>query len=145
MLGKNTRAVTDSMYKIQQNVCRVRIKNHVSDQPVDGNGSHGVDTGEHGCDREEVVEPAVDSSKVPLSMSRVDEVDKRVERSHGDIGESQVQQEVIGHRPHPPVSQNYPYHNQVPEHGHHQHRAVSHRPQGDPPRRLHELVAQISG
>lgn len=59
--------------------------------PVDGDGRHGVDAGEHGGDREEVVEAAVDLSEVPLSVSRVDEVDERIERSHRDVRESQVE------------------------------------------------------
>ncbi len=91
------------------------------------------------------MKPAVHLSKVPLSVSRVDEVDERVERSHGSIGESQVQQEIVGDSSHPFVRQNNPNDDQVSENGHCQHRAVSHRPQRDAPRRLHELVGQISG
>lgn len=113
--------------------------------PVDGYGRHGVDAGEHRSDREEVVEPAVHLSEVPLSMSRVDEVDERVESGHGHIGESQVQQEIVGDGPHPLVRQDNPDDDQVSEHRHGQHGAVRHRPQRDAPRRLHELVGQISG
>lgn len=50
--------------------------------PVDGYRGHGVDAGEHRGNREEVVEPAVQFSKVPLSVSRVYEVDERVEGGH---------------------------------------------------------------
>lgn len=113
--------------------------------PVDGYRGHRVDAGEHRSDREEVVKPAVHLTKVPLSVSRVDEVDERVEGGHRNIGESQVQQEIVGDSSHPPVRQNDPNHNQVPENRHCQHSAVSHRPQRDAPRRLHELVGQISG
>lgn len=113
--------------------------------PVDGYRSHGVDAGEHSSDREKVVKSAVHFSKVPLSMSSVDKVDQRVESSHRDIRESQVQKEIVGHGPHSLVRQNNPNHNQVAENCHCQHSAVSHRPQRDAPRRLHELVGQISG
>lgn len=113
--------------------------------PVDGDGGHGVDAGEHRSDREEVVKPAVHLSEVPLSVSRVDEVDERVESSHGNIGERQVQQEIVGAGSHPLVRQDNPNHNQVSKNGHCQHRAVSHRPQADAPQRLHELIGQVSG
>ncbi|KAG7225830.1 hypothetical protein INR49_014351, partial [Caranx melampygus] len=108
--------------------------------PVDGYRGHGVDAGEHSGDREEVVKPAVDFSEVPLSVRRVDEVDECVERGHRHVRESQVQQEIVGHGPHPFVRQNDPYHDQVAKDGHSQHGAVSHGPERDAPRRLHELV-----
>lgn len=113
--------------------------------PVDGYRGHWVDAGEHRSDREEVVKPAVHLPKVPLSVCRVDEVDERVEGSHGSIRESQVQQEIVGDGSHPLVRQNNPNDDQVSENGHCQHRAVRHWPQRDAPRRLHELVGQISG
>lgn len=113
--------------------------------PVDGYRGHRVDAGEHRGHREEVVKPAVQFSKVPLSVSRVDEVDERVEGSHRNIGEGQVQQEIVGDSSHPLVRQNDPNHDQVSENRHCQHSAISRRPQRDAPRRLHELVGQISG
>lgn len=113
--------------------------------PVDGYRGHGVDAGEHSGDGEKVVEPAVHFSKVPLSVSRVNEVNKRVESSHRHIRESQVKQKIIGHGPHTLVRQYNPNYNEVPENRHSQHGAVSHRPQSDAPRRLHKLVGQISG
>lgn len=113
--------------------------------PVDGYRRHGVDAGEHGGDGEEVVEPAVHLPEVPLSVSRVHEVDERVERRHGRVAQRQVQQEIVGHRPHPPVRQDDPGHDQVPENGHGEHGAVRQRPERDAPRRLHELVGQIPG
>ena len=91
------------------------------------------------------MKPAVNLSKVPFSVRRVDEVDEGVEGSHGDIGESQVQQEIVGDSSHSLVCQNNPNHYQVSENCHQQDRAVSHRPQRDAPRGLHELVGQISG
>lgn len=91
------------------------------------------------------MEPAVHLAEVPLSVSRVDEVDERVESGHGNVRESQVQQEIVGDSPHPLVRQNNPNHYQVPEDRHGQYCAVSHRPQRDAPRRLHELVGQTSG
>lgn len=113
--------------------------------PVDGYGGHGVDAGKHRRDGEEVVEAAVHLPKVPLPVSRVDEVDERVEGGHGDIGESQVQQEVVGDGSHPAVRQDDPDHDQVPEDGHRQHGAIRQRPERDAPRRLHELVGEIPG
>lgn len=50
-------------------------REHLCGVPVDGYGRHGVDAGEHRRDGEEVVEAAVHLPKVPLSVSRVDEVD----------------------------------------------------------------------
>lgn len=113
--------------------------------PVDSNGGHRVDAGKHSGDWEEVVKFAVSLTKVPLSVSRVNEVDERVERCHRNVGESQVEQEKVCDGPHPLVRQNDPYHDQVSKNRHRQHRAVSHRPEHDAPRRLHELVSQISG
>lgn len=49
------------------------------------------------------MEPAVHLAEVPLSVSRVDEVDERVESGHGNVRESQVQQEIVGDSPHPLV------------------------------------------
>lgn len=121
------------------------IKQASNQLPVDRNGGHRVDAGKHSGDREEVVEFAVDLTKVPLSVSRVDEVDERVERCHSNVRESQVEQEKVCDGPHPLVRQNDPYHDQVSKDGHRQHRAVSHRPEHDAPRRLYELVGQISG
>lgn len=113
--------------------------------PVQGDGRHGVDAGKHGRDREEVVEPAVDVPEVPLSVRRVDEVDERVEGGHGRVGESQIQQEVVGDGPHPFVRQNNPNDDQVAENSHSQHRDIRHGPERDAPRRLHELVGQNPG
>ena len=113
--------------------------------PVEGYRGHGVDAGEHSGDGEEVVEAAVHLPEVPLPVRRVDEVDERVERGHGDVGESQVEQKVVGHRPHALVRQDDPDHDQVPEHGHRQHHAVGDGPERHAPRRLHELVGQVPG
>lgn len=90
------------------------------------------------------MEPAVDLSKVPVSVRRVDEVDERVEGGHGHVRESQVEQEIVGHCPHPFVRQNNPNDNQVSKHGHGQDRAVGHGPERHAPRGLRELVGQIT-
>lgn len=113
--------------------------------PVNGNGGHRVDAGKHGRDREEVVKLAVHLAKVPISVSRVNEIDERVEPCHGHIGERQVEKEVVCDGPHPLVRQDDPNHDQISKHRDHQHRAVSYRPERDAPRRLRELVGQISG
>lgn len=110
--------------------------------PVDGHGGHRVDAGEHGRHGEEVVEAAVRLAEVPLSVCRVRQVDERIERGHGDVGESQVEQEAISDGPHPPVRQDDPDDHQVPHHGHRQHQAVGQRPERDSPRRLLKLVAE---
>ncbi|KAF2988557.1 hypothetical protein EK904_006211 [Melospiza melodia maxima] len=107
-------------------------------------GCHGVDAGEDSCDWEEVVEAAVSLSKVPLAVQRVDEVDESIESSHGGIREGQIHQEVICHRPHAFVSQDNPDDNQIPKNGHCHHAAVSQRPQGNAPGRLHELIGEVA-
>lgn len=111
--------------------------------PVHGNRRHGVDAGEDSCDGEEVVEAAVSLPKVPLAVQRVDEVDEGVESSHGGVGEGQVHQEVVGHRPHALVSQDDPDDDEVPKNGHCHHGAVRQGPQGDAPGGLHKLVGEV--
>lgn len=111
--------------------------------PVHSYGRHGVDAGEHRCDGEEVVEFAVGFTKVPLPVRGIDEVDQGIERRHGRVRKSQVEQKVIGHSAHPLVGQNDPDNDEVSEHGHGQHRAVGDRPEGHAPRRLHELVGVV--
>lgn len=111
--------------------------------PVHGNRRHGVDAGEDSCDGEEVVEAAVSLPKVPLAVQRVDEVDESVESSHGGIGEGQVHQEVIGHRPHALMSQDDPDDDEIPKNGHRHHSAVCQGPQGDAPGGLHKLIGEV--
>lgn len=48
--------------------------------PVESYGRHGVNAGKYGCNGEEVVEAAVNQTKVPLVVNGVGEVDHRVER-----------------------------------------------------------------
>lgn len=111
--------------------------------PVYSYRSHRVDAREHRCHREEVVELAVGFPEVPLPVRRVDKVNQSVKRRHGRVRERQVEQKVVGHRAHPLVGQNDPDDDEVPEHGHRQHDAVGDRPEGDAPRRLHELVGVV--
>lgn len=90
------------------------------------------------------MELAVDLSKVPLSVRGVNEVDERVEGGHRGVGERQVEQEIIGNGAHPFMSQNYPNNDEVSEHGNREHGAVRDRPDRDTPRRLHELIREIT-
>lgn len=113
--------------------------------PVHGDGSHRVDARKHRRDGEKVVEFTVSFAEVPLPVSGVDEVDQSVERGHGRVGKSQIEDKVVGHRPHALVGEDDPNDDQVPEHGHGQHEAVGDGPERDPPRRLHELVGVVGG
>lgn len=89
------------------------------------------------------MEFAVGFSKVPIPVCSVDKVDQSVERGHRHVRKGQVEQKVVGHRPHTLVSKNDPNDNKVPEHRHRQHGAVGDRPESDAPRRLHELVGVV--
>ena len=111
--------------------------------PVHGDGCHRVDARKHRRDGEKVVEFAVRTAEVPLPVGGVDEVDQSVERGHGRVRKGQVEDKVVGHRPHALVSENDPDDDQVPEHGHRQHGAVRDGPERDAPRRLHELVGVV--
>lgn len=91
------------------------------------------------------MKPAVDLSKVPVSVGRVNKVDQCVEGSHGGVGESQVQKEVVGDGPHPLVTKNDPNYDQVAEDSHCHHGDVCQGPERDAPCRLRELVSQDSG
>lgn len=86
--------------------------------PVHCDGSHGVDWRKHGRDGKEVLKSAVAQAKVPVVVKRVDKVEESVERSHRDVREGQVDNEVIGHSPHASVSQNNPDNGDVPRDGH---------------------------
>ncbi len=90
------------------------------------------------------MELAVNLSKVPLSVRGVNEVDERVEGGHRGVGERQVQQEIVGHGAHPFMGQNDPNNDEVSEHSDRQHEAVRDRPNRDAPRRLHELICEIT-
>lgn len=48
--------------------------------PVESDGCHGVNAGKYGSNGEEVVESAVNQTKVPLVVNGVDKVDDGVER-----------------------------------------------------------------
>lgn len=86
------------------------------------------------------MEAAVDQSEIPLVVDRVGEVDHRVEGGHGGFGERQVQQEIVGDRPHAFVRHDDPDYRHVAHHGHDHYAAVRDGPEDDPPDRLHELV-----
>lgn len=108
--------------------------------PIQGHGCHGVDTGKHSRDREEVVELAVEQAVVPLVVDSIGEIHHCVERSHGGLCEGQVHQEIIGDCPHSLVGQDDPHHHHVAHHrGHHDGRVGS-CPKDNLPGRLHELV-----
>lgn len=86
--------------------------------PVHRDSRHGVDWRKHGCDGEEVLKSAVAQAKVPVVVKRVDKVEESVERSHRDVREGQVDNEVISHSPHASVGQNNPDNGDVPRDGH---------------------------
>ena len=58
--------------------------------PVQSYGCHWVNAGEYGCDGEEIVEAAVNQTKVPVVVDGIGKVDHRVERWHGGLGKGQV-------------------------------------------------------
>lgn len=89
------------------------------------------------------MEFAVRFAKVPLPVRGVHEVDESVERGHGRVRKRQVEQEVVGDRPHALVRQDDPDDDQVAEHGHCQNEAVGDRPERHAPRRLHELAGVV--
>lgn len=62
-------------------------------------------------------------------MNRIDEVKKGVKACHGNIRESQVDDEVIGHSPHSPVSEDNPDHCDVPSDGHQDDEGVRYGPE----------------
>lgn len=62
-------------------------------------------------------------------MKRIDKVEESVERSHRDVGEGQVDNEVIGHSPHASVGQNNPDNGDVPRDGHQDDQGVGDSPQ----------------
>lgn len=99
-------------YFVNDNDCIVKMF-----LPVDCNSCHGINAGKHGGDGKEVVELAVDLSKVPLSVRGVNEIDQRIKGSHRGVGESQVEQEIVSDRAHPFMGQNDPNYNEVSKHG----------------------------
>lgn len=97
--------------------------------PVHCNGSHWVYGRKHGSDGEEVLKPAVTQAKVPVIVKRIHKVKKGVKARHGNVRESQVDNEVIGHSPHAPVSEDNPDHCDVPSDGHQDDEGVRYTPE----------------
>lgn len=62
-------------------------------------------------------------------MKRIHKVKKGVKARHGNIRESQVDNEVIGHSPHAPVSEDNPDHCDVPSDGHQDDEGVRYSPE----------------
>lgn len=124
-------------------LCQVAVRwsfLSITDSPVEGHSSHGVDAGEDGSNGKEVVELAVEEPVVPLIVDRVGEVHHCIESSHGGLGKGQVHQEIIGHCPHSLVGQDDPHHHHVAHHGGHHDDRVGNCPKDNLPGRLHELV-----
>lgn len=124
-------------------LCQVAVRwsfLSITDSPVEGHSSHGVDAGEDGRNGKEVVELAVEEPVVPLIVDRVGEVHHCIESSHGGLCKGQVHQEIIGHCPHSLVGQDDPHHHHVAHHGGHHDDRVGNCPKDNLPGRLHELV-----
>lgn len=111
--------------------------------PVNSDSTHRINARKHRGDGEKVVKFAVGLSKVPISVGCIHKIDQSVERGHRPVRKRQVEQKVIGDSSHAFVSQNDPHHDEIPEHCDPEDGAVRHGPQGDAPRRLHELVRQV--
>ena len=86
--------------------------------PVGGDGGHGVDADKHGCDGEEVLEVAEGTAKVPDVVAGVDEVEGCVEGGHAEVGQGQVDNEVVGDRAHPLMGQGDPDNHSTAHHSH---------------------------
>lgn len=74
--------------------------------PVNGDGDQSEDGG---CDRDvgyEIVDSAVERTEGPVGVQHEDEVEDAVEKGHHQVRDAQVHQEVVSHRPHPPMSYN---------------------------------------
>lgn len=109
--------------------------------PVDGNGHQGEHAGAYGQHGYELADLAVGRAEGPVAGEHVAEVYGHVERGHHGVRYGQVDQEVVGHVPHPLVGHHDPYDDQVAARGHHDHGHEQHGPrQLVPPRQL-ELVA----
>ena len=90
---------------------------HDGPPPVQGDGQHGEHAGRDRGERDELVEGAVEGSKVPNSMTiikhntrvtdapvpHVDEGEDAVKGGYEDVCHAQVQQKVVGHAPHATV------------------------------------------
>ena len=95
---------------------------HDCSPPVHGDGQHGEHAGRDRGEGDELVDGAVERSKVPipfrdyshwcksyklvchLPVPHVDGGEDTVEGGHEDISQGQVQQEIVGHAPHSAMS-----------------------------------------
>lgn len=96
--------------------------------PVHRDGSHGVYRGKHGRDGEEVLKATVAQAKVPVVVKSIDKVEKRVKGRHGNVGEGQVDDEIIGDGSHASVGQNDPDDGDVSRDGHQDDKGVRYSP-----------------
>lgn len=74
------------------------------------------------------MEAAVTQAKVPVIVKRIDKVEKGVEGCHGNVGEGQVYDEIVGDGSHASVSKNDPDHGDVPCDGHQDDEGVGYSP-----------------
>ena len=90
--------------------------------PVYSDGHEGEHAGWDGAGRNELCETTVVPAKGPVAVEHVNKVEECVHDRDEGIRNSKVHQEVVGDSPHPFMSQDYPYDNDVAPCGHNDHR-----------------------
>lgn len=107
--------------------------------PLCSHGCHGVNAHKHCRDGEPVLKPAEFLPKIPDIVTGIDKIEDGVEGGHQQVGKSQVNDEVIGGGPHPPVRQDNPDDGDIANDGCDNDEGVGDGPQSDPPSWLGEL------
>ena len=82
--------------------------------PVDGDSDKREDAGRHRTRRYEQGELAVETTKRPVAVQQVKEVEHRVEDRSQCVSNSQVHQKVIGNCAHALVTEHDPDHDEIP-------------------------------
>ena len=94
--------------------------------PVYGYGHEGEHRGRDSAWCNELAELAVGSPEGPITAHHVERVKERVEDSYKGIGHGQIDQEVVRHRAHALVGQDYPNHNDIAPCSHEDHAGKGH-------------------
>lgn len=81
-----------------------------------------------------------------MTVQHEDKVECRIPAGHKKIRDGKIQQEQVGHRPHPTMSQNDPHHDDIPDDGHQNHGRKQQSPQELlVPRQQVRLVEDVAG
>ncbi len=81
--------------------------------PVEGDGDQGEDADVHAQDLDERTELAHEGRQVPPLEQGCVELERDGEHRDRDVGEGQVRDVHVGHRPHPPRHGNHVDHLQT--------------------------------